>query len=72
MQQVEQETHLSDYWRIIKERKDVVIIFFIVVVFTVTIGSFLIKPIYRATVKLLRRGKPPCPYYNWFYGPWLA
>ena len=53
MQQVEQETHLTDYWRIIKERRNVVIIFFIIVVFTVTIGSFLLKPTYRATVKLL-------------------
>ena len=52
MEQTEQEVHLSDYLRIIKDRKYLVMMFFIVTVSAVTIGSFLMKPVYRATVKL--------------------
>ena len=52
MQQYENEVHLSDYLRIIKNRRIVLITFFITTVFIVTIGSFLMQPIYRATVTL--------------------
>lgn len=53
MQQYEPEVHLSDYLRVIKSRKSVLITFFFVTVFVVTVGSFLMKPIYRATATLL-------------------
>ncbi len=52
MQQYENELHLSDYIRIIKSRRKVLITFFFSTVFVVTIGSFLMKPVYRATVIL--------------------
>ncbi len=52
MQQPEQEIHLSDYFRVIKNRKKIVLIFFFTVVFIVTLYSFLMRPVYRATVTL--------------------
>lgn len=52
MQQHEPEIHLSEYLRIVKHRKNVLITFFFVTVIIVTIGSFLMKPVYRATVTL--------------------
>jgi len=53
MQQSEQEIHFSDYLRIIKGHQAFVIIFFVLAVFTVAIGSFLMDPVYRATVTML-------------------
>lgn len=53
MQQHEQEVHLSDYLQVIKRRRSVVLTFFSVTVLIVTVGSFLLQPIYRATVTLL-------------------
>ncbi len=53
MQQPESELHLTDYLRIIKTRKIVIIIFFFVTVLVVTVGTFLTKPVYRATATLL-------------------
>ncbi|NQT32761.1 MAG: polysaccharide biosynthesis tyrosine autokinase [Candidatus Omnitrophica bacterium] len=52
MQPYKHETHLSDYLHIIKSRKGVVITFFFLIVFLVTLGSFLMEPVYRATVTL--------------------
>lgn len=53
MQQHEPEIHLNDYLRVIKSRKNVVLTFFSVTVLIVTVGSFLMRPVYRATVTLL-------------------
>lgn len=53
MKEYEPEVHISDYLRIIKSRKSIIITFFFVTVFTVTLGSFLTKPVYRATATLL-------------------
>jgi len=53
MEQNQPEVYLGDYLRIIKSHKNVVATFFFVTVFIVTIGSFLMRPIYRATVTLL-------------------
>jgi len=53
MQRTEAEVPLSDYLRIIKDRKNVAIVFFIITVFAATAGSFLMVPVYRASVKLL-------------------
>lgn len=53
MQQYEPEFNLSDCLRVIKSRKNTLITFFFVTVFIVTMGSFLMKPVYRATVTLL-------------------
>ena len=49
----ESEIHLSDYWRIIKNRRISVLTFFLVTVIAVTTASFLMPPVYRSTVILL-------------------
>lgn len=48
----EEEIHLRDYLQVILRRKWIVITFFIAVVTTVTIGTFLMKPQYKATASL--------------------
>ncbi|MEA3328189.1 MAG: polysaccharide biosynthesis tyrosine autokinase [Candidatus Omnitrophota bacterium] len=53
MEYREAEAHISDYLKVLKSRKGVIITFFFVTVFTVTAGSFLMDPVYRATVTLL-------------------
>lgn len=51
-QQPEEEIHLRDYIRVIMRRKWTVITFFLVVVSTVVIGTFLMTPIYRSAVTI--------------------
>ena len=53
MHHAEHELHFNDYLDVIRKRKLVVFVFFLVMVFTVTIGSFMMKPVYRATTTLL-------------------
>ena len=48
----EEEIHLRDYLHIILRRKWIVITFFIAVVTTVTLGTFMMKPQYKATVSI--------------------
>ncbi len=48
-----QEIHLTDYIKIIRQRKWAIITFFVITVCVVTIGSFLQTPVYRATVTML-------------------
>lgn len=48
-----QELHLLDYWRIINNRRHIVISFFIAVVGIVTVYSFVATPHYQGTAKLL-------------------
>jgi len=52
MLQKEKEVNLSDYVRIIRNRRKILVTFFFTTVFIVTVVSFLVKPIYRATVTL--------------------
>jgi capsular exopolysaccharide synthesis family protein len=52
MQQFEREVHLSDYIRIVNNRKKVLITFFFITVLIVTVASFTAYPVYRATVTL--------------------
>ncbi|MDD5439049.1 MAG: polysaccharide biosynthesis tyrosine autokinase [Candidatus Omnitrophica bacterium] len=49
----EQEIHIRDYIEILRRRWAVAVLFFLSVVFLVTVGSFIMTPIYRATVTLL-------------------
>ncbi|PID58119.1 hypothetical protein CSB45_05380 [candidate division KSB3 bacterium] len=49
----QEEVHLKDYLRILKKRQWVIITFFVVVVVSVTISSFLQKPVYKATARVL-------------------
>src|SRR3990172_1548087 len=48
----EEELHLRDYLHIILRRKWVVITFFVAVVTTVTLGTFMMKPQYKATTSI--------------------
>lgn len=50
---MEQELQISDYINVLQRRKSVIIIFFITTVLVVTIGSLIMKPVYRATATLL-------------------
>ncbi|MBL7157874.1 MAG: polysaccharide biosynthesis tyrosine autokinase [Candidatus Omnitrophica bacterium] len=49
----EQELHFSDYMNVMRKRRGVVLLFFITTVAVVTIGSLIMKPVYRATATLL-------------------
>lgn len=49
----QKESHLKDYIEVLVRRRDAAIAFFVSVVVIVTIGSFIMKPVYRATVTLL-------------------
>ncbi len=53
------ETHLKEYLWIIKKRKWTLITFFLIMVTMVTIGSFKMDPIYRATTELLIEKENP-------------
>lgn len=50
---LQENLHLKEYTDIIKRRRDIVILFFATTVLVVTIGSFLMQPVYRATATLL-------------------
>jgi len=51
---IKRELHLKEeYLDIIKRRRDIAVLFFATTVLVVTIGSFLIRPVYRANVTLL-------------------
>ena len=52
-QKTEQEVHLNDYIAVLRRRFGVVLLFFVVVVSTVTIISFRMTPVYRATTIIL-------------------
>ena len=53
------EILLRDYLRIIKKRQWIIITFFLIVVITVTIHSFKMKPVYQATAKVLIEKEEP-------------
>ncbi len=48
----EEEVHLRDYLQVILRRKWIVLTFFIAVVTTVTIATFMMKPQYKATTTI--------------------
>lgn len=48
----EEEIHLRDYLSIVLRRKWIVITFFVAVVATVVIGTFMMKPLYKASSTL--------------------
>lgn len=53
MEQNQPDIYLVDYLNIVKRYKKLIAVFFFVTVTVVTIGSFLMRPVYRATVTLL-------------------
>ncbi|NWF98329.1 MAG: polysaccharide biosynthesis tyrosine autokinase [Nitrospirae bacterium] len=50
--QNEEEVHLRDYLHVVLRRKWIVITFFIAVVTTVVIGTFIKKPVYKSTITI--------------------
>ncbi len=54
-----EDVHLRDYIRIIKKRQWVIITFFVIVVVSVTVTSFLRSPVYRATARILIEKETP-------------
>jgi capsular exopolysaccharide synthesis family protein len=57
--EAEDEIHLRDYLYILLRRKWIVITFLLVIVTTVTIGTFLKKPLYKSTITMkIEREKP--------------
>jgi uncharacterized protein involved in exopolysaccharide biosynthesis len=48
----EEELHIRDYLQIVLRRKWIVITFLVAVITTVTIGTFMMKPSYKATATL--------------------
>ncbi len=55
----EEEVHIRDYLEVLMRRKWIVIVFLVIVVATVTLGSFLMKPVYLATSTLRIDRKNP-------------
>lgn len=49
----QEELHLKEYIDVIKRRRDMIVLFFATTVLVVAAGSFLMRPIYRATTILL-------------------
>ena len=55
----EREVHLRDYLRVTLRRRWTVIACFVVVVVTVTVGTFATEPVYRATCQVLIERETP-------------
>ncbi len=49
---IEEETHLSEYWNVIKKRKSQVLVVLLAVVAAAVTLSFLTKPVYQASARL--------------------
>ncbi len=49
---IQDEVNLKDYINILRRRQGVIILFFITIVLVVTLGSFIMTPIYRAKATL--------------------
>lgn len=47
-----EELHLKNYIDVLNRRRDIVVLFFVAMVLAVTIGSFIMNPVYRATVTI--------------------
>jgi capsular exopolysaccharide synthesis family protein len=53
MDYLQEGININDYLQVLKNRKKVIMVFFFTTVFVVTLGSFIMRPVYRATVTLL-------------------
>ncbi len=58
-EELEEEVHLRDYFNVIMRRKWIVAVFFISVVITVTLITFMTKPVYKSTVTIKIDKEPP-------------
>jgi len=50
---INNELHIKDYIDIIRRRRDIFLAFFVTTVLVVALGSFIMRPVYRATATLL-------------------
>lgn len=55
----QEDIHLTNYIRIIKKRQWIVLTFFVIVVASITISSFLQTPVYKATARVLIEKETP-------------
>ncbi len=55
----QEDVHIKDYIRIIKKRQWILITFFVIVVVSVTITSFVSEPTYKATSRILIEKESP-------------
>ncbi len=51
-QEFEEEIHLRDYINVVLRRKWIVLLFFVSVVVTVSLATFMMKPLYKSTVTI--------------------
>jgi|Deesub1362B_J571_1020462.scaffolds.fasta_scaffold00010_131 capsular exopolysaccharide synthesis family protein len=58
-EELEEEVHLRDYFNVIMRRKWIVAVFFISVVITVTLITFMTEPVYKSTVTIKIDKEPP-------------
>src|SRR5437773_356202 len=56
-QDFSRETTLKDYWQVLVRRRWVVFSFFTICTTVVTLGTFLMTPLYQAETKLLIEGE---------------
>ncbi len=49
----QEEVHLQDYLRILKKRQWVIITFFVIIIVSVTVATFLSSPVYKGTTRIL-------------------
>ncbi|MBN1353595.1 MAG: polysaccharide biosynthesis tyrosine autokinase [Candidatus Omnitrophica bacterium] len=56
---IEQELNFKDYISVIRRRRGLILLFFVTTVFVVTVGSFVMPHVYRATVTLLIDSEGP-------------
>ncbi len=57
--QEEKEINLRDYWKVIRKRRWTIFAFFLIVVVATAIGTFTMRPIYRATATILINKENP-------------
>jgi capsular exopolysaccharide synthesis family protein len=55
----EPEVHLRDYLRVLQKRRWTVIAFFVILVTTVAVVTFTVRPVYRSTVQILIERENP-------------
>jgi len=55
----ESEVHLRDYLRVLQKRRWTVIAFFVILVTTVAVVTFTVRPVYRSTVQILIERENP-------------
>ena len=67
----EQEIHLRDYYRVIRKRKNTVLLFFLVTLTGVVLGTFSTTPVYQATTQVLVEKNESIPLMgNVYYNPY--